>query len=343
MKGVLQMLNLAKRVILQVMGDKRTVAMILFAPLLILTLLSLLLGNISYVPTIAVDKTIPAPIVSALKEQDATIITMENDVDKTLYLKDKKADAVFSLNGQSPKIDILEANTKSGKAMNCIQDALSELNPTAKMQINRVYGDSDFSTFDSMGYIFLGIFAFFLVFVISGTALVRERSQGTLERLLMSQIKRYEVVLGYTLGYSVFAVAQAILVSLYSMFVLHLPFEGNAFWVVITMVLTSIAAVAFGATVSIFSTTEFQVLQLIPLIIVPQIFFSGLIPLDTIPYGLGKLCYLTPIYYGCSALKLIMVEGQGISAIWLFLVALLGYALVLCTINVVALKKYRSI
>jgi len=337
------MFNLAKRVIKQIRGDKRTVAMILVAPLLILTLLSLLLGNTSYVPTIAVDKTVPAPIVTQLEKQDATIVTIENEIDKTQYIKNKNADAVFSFNDNAPVIDILEADTKSGKAMSCIKDALSELDPSAKMKINQVYGYTSASLFESMGYIFLGIFAFFLVFIISGTALVRERSTGTLERLLMSQIKRSEVILGYTMGYGVFAVLQAILVSLFAILVLHIPSVGNIFWIILTMVLVAVAAVAFGATVSIFAKTEFQVVQLIPVIIVPQIFFSGIIPVDIIPYGLGNLCYATPIYYGCTALKMVMVEGAGFSTIWPFLGALLCYAFVLCVINTIALKKYRNI
>lgn len=337
------MFNLAGRVIRQVRGDKRTVAMILFAPLLILSLLYFLLGNSDYKPTIAVDQSIPARIVSELNKQDAIIVTIDSNTDKTEYLKDNKADAIFSLNGQKPSINMLEPNTKSQKALTAIKDTLTALNPAADMETNFVYGNSSDSSFNSLGYVFLGIFAFFLVFIISGMALVRERSGGTLERLLMSPIKRYEVVMGYTIGYSVYAILQAILVSLFAIFVLHLTCAGNPIWVVVSMLFVAITAVSFGATISIFAATEFQVVQLIPIAIIPQIFFSGLIPLDTIPYGLGNLCYFTPIYYGCSAIKRVMIEGSGFCSIWTFLAALAGYTFVLCVINSMALKKYRNI
>lgn len=335
--------NLAHRVIRQVRGDKRTVAMILFAPLLILTLLYFLLGNSDYKPTIAVDQTIPDRVVSELNKQNATIITIDSNTNETEYLQEHKADAVFTLNGQKPSINMLEPNTKSQITLTVIKDALTALNPASDMETNFVYGNSSDSSFDSLGYVFLGVFAFFLVFIISGMALVRERSGGTLERLLMSPIKRYEVVMGYTVGYGVFAVMQAILVSLFAIYVLHLTCAGNPIWVVVSMLLTAISAVSFGATISIFATTEFQVVQLIPIAIIPQIFFSGLIPLDTIPYRLGNLCYLTPIYYGCSAIKKVMVEGTGLSSIWPLMAALLGYTFILCVINTIALKKYRNI
>lgn len=243
------MFSLARRVIRQVRGDTRTVAMILFAPLIILTLLYFLLGNSEYKPTIAVDQTIPARIVSELNKQNATIVSIDSNTDKLEYIKEQKADAVFTLNGQKPLINMLEPNTKSQKALTAIKDALTALNPTADIETNFVYGNTNDSSFNSLGYVFLGVFAFFLVFIISGMALVRERSGGTLERLLMSPIKRYEVVMGYTIGYSVFAVLQAILVSLFAIYVLHLTCSGSPIWVVVSMLLVAISAVSFGATI----------------------------------------------------------------------------------------------
>jgi ABC-2 type transport system permease protein len=76
---------------------------------------------------------------------------------------------------------------------------------------------------------------------------------------------------------------------------------------------------------------------------IPQIFFSGLIPLDTIPYHLGNLGYVMPIFYGCSAIKEVMRVGSGLGAIYPYLLALLGYIVVLNVLNTLALKKYRRI
>jgi len=335
---------LAKRVVIQMKGDKRSIALILFAPLLVITFVYFLLGDSGYIPTIAIDQlSTPPAIVAALNKQDAVIVDISSEVDAAQYLKDKKADAVFSLFQAGASIKMLEESAKSAKAMTVIKNAIAEMNPAANMEAEFVYGNTNDSTFDSLGYVFLGIFSFFFVFIISGMALVRERSSGTLERMLMTKIRRIEVIMGYTVGYGVFAVIQAALIVLYSIFVLGMSCEGNAFWVVLIMVLMAVSAVSFGAMISIFSGSEFQVVQFIPIVIVPQIFFSGLIPLDTIPYGLGNICYITPVYYGCAAIKHVMIEGGGFGVVWPFILALLVYTLVLIIINTTALKKYRKL
>jgi len=339
------MSSLMKRVIRQIAGDKRTVAMLIVAPMLIMTLLSLLLGDTSYKPTIAItENSLPSAIVSALREQDAIIIDFNGDIAPEQYLTDNRdVDAVFSASPSGTNITIYESSTKSGKAMQIIQDAIASVNPSDQMKINVVIGNTEASLFDSMGYIFFGIISFFLIFIVSGMALVRERSNGTLERMLMTPISRSAVVGGYTAGYSFFSIVQAIVLVLFSIYVLGLHSEGNVGLIILIMLLLAIAAVSFGELISIFANTEFQVVQLIPIAIIPQIFFSGLIPLDTIPYHLGNLSYIVPVYYGCTAIKEVMVYGNGFFAILPFLSALLIYILVLSVLNTLALKKYRKL
>ncbi|WP_281975372.1 ABC transporter permease [Halobacillus litoralis] len=342
------MINLAKRVIRQTLNDKRSVMMILVAPLLILTLVYLLLGDSSYVPTIGMDKdTMPAPAVTALEEQELKVVEISNDDtdDAKNYLKDhQEIDAVINLSKSSGMdITLYEPSKKGTIAVSEIQKAMSTLNPSAKVTMNYVYGKQDESTFDSLGYVFLALFSFFLVFIISGMALVRERSGGTLERLLMTPIKRGEVILGYTLGYSVFAIVQAILIVFYSIYILGLNSVGNIGWILLVMVLLAITAVSFGAMISVFASSELQVVQMIPFTIIPQVFFSGLIPLDLIPYHLGNLCYIMPIYYGAAAIKGVMVYGDGFLQIWGYLLGLITYALLLYLLNTLALKKFRKL
>jgi ABC-2 type transport system permease protein len=132
-------------------------------------------------------------------------------------------------------------------------------------------------------------------------------------------------------------------VVLFGIYVLGLHSEGNVLLVILVMLLLAIAAVSFGELISIFANSEFQVVQMIPIAIIPQIFFSGLIPLDTIPYNLGYLCYIMPIYYGCAAIKEVMIVGEGFGAIYPFILALLAYIIVLSALNTIALKKYRKL
>lgn len=341
------MIHLAKRVIRQTINDKRSIMMILVAPLLILTLVYLLLGNSDYVPTIGIDKNaMPDSLVIALEEQGLNVVDVTNKGSEhpKNYLKDHyDVDAIFNLSQSSGMtITMYEPSTKGAKAASEIQTAMTSLNPSAKVNMSFVYGIQDQSSFDSLGYVFLALFSFFFVFIISAMALVRERSGGTLERLLMTPIKRGEVILGYTVGYGVFAIVQAILIVLYSIFVLQLSSAGNIGWILLVMVLLAMTAVSFGATISIFASSELQVVQMIPFTIIPQVFFSGLIPLDLIPYHLGNLSYIMPIYYGAAAIKGVMVYGDGFFEIWGYLLGLIVYAFLLYLINTQALKKFRK-
>lgn len=342
------MIELAKRVIRQTVNDKRSVMLILVAPLLILTLVYFLLGDSDYVATVAIDPdAVPAPLIDALEQQELELVDITADeADQALnYLQQHEdVDAVLRFpENAAMDITLYEPSTKGATAMSEIQEAMAAINPSAEVEVRYVYGTQDQTLFDSLGYVFLALFSFFFVFIISAMALVRERSRGTLERLMMTPIRRGEVIAGYTLGYSVFAVIQAIIIVLYAVFVLQLSNEGNIAWVLLTMVLLAVTAVSFGATISIVAGSELQVVQLIPFTIIPQVFFSGLIPLDLIPYHLGNLSYIMPIYYGAAAIKGVMVYGDGFSEIWGHLAGLAIYALVLYIINTQALKKFRRL
>lgn len=342
------MMNLAKRVILQTLNDKRSVGMILIAPLFAFTLIYFLLGDSGYTPKVGINtSTTPPPIVTVLNKQDLKVVDISNsDAEHPKqYLKNHKdVDAIFTMSQSSGvKITMYEPSKKGTKAVSGIQKAITSINPNAKVDMSFVYGKQGESTFHSLGYVFLGLFSFFLVFIISGMALVRERSGGTLERLLMTPIKRGEVILGYTLGYGVFAIVQSILVVLYSFYVLNLSSVGNIGWIMLAMVLLAVSAVSFGAMISVFSTSELQVVQMIPFTLIPQVFFSGLIPLDLIPYHLGNLCYIMPVYYGVAAIKGVMIYGHGFLRIWPYLLGLVAYTFVLYVLNTQALKKFRKL
>ncbi|WP_264191362.1 ABC transporter permease [Metabacillus litoralis] len=108
------------------------------------------------------------------------------------------------------------------------------------------------------------------------------------------------------------------------------------------MVLLSVSAVSFGAMISTFASAELQEVQMIPFTIIPQVFFSGLIPLDLIPYHLGNLSYIMPIYYG-AAIKGVMVYGDGFLEIWGYLLGLIVYAFLLYVLNTQALRKFRKL
>jgi ABC-2 type transport system permease protein len=343
------MAELALRVIKQLRNDHRSLALLVIAPLFVLSLIFLLLGPSDYVPRIIVDEdTVPAAIVDALKEQEALVesASLAAVNNPSAWLKEHpETDLIILAPSLQEGLETwaYESNARQGTAEKALVAALASVNPGMSTANHALYGKEDGSLFDSLGFIFPGIFTFFFVFLIAGMALVRERSGGTLERLLMTPIRRWEVISGYTLGISFYGIIQAVVIISFTIFALGLTCEGPVWLAVATMLLLAVTAVSFGSLVSIFAATEFQIVQFIPVVIVPQVFFSGLIPLETIPYDLGNLCFIMPLYYGCTALKEIMTYGANLGEVWLYLAALVAYTFLLGILNTLALKRYRAV
>ena len=336
------MVAIILRIIKQMVNDKRSLALILFAPILILSFMYLIFGEPNYTPKLAAIG-VPEKITKAIENGGADIIKSEEDIDT--LLKDRKVDAVLYIKEGKMSLKMYEPNSiKTSKITKVISTAMESLNPNAqKLDISFLYGNAEGSTFDSLAYAFLSIFSFMFVFLISGISFIRERTLGTMERFMLAPISRHEVVLGFILGFGFFAVLQSILLVVFIKYALGVTILGPLGGVVLIMVLLSFVAVSLGAVVSVFANNEFQVVQFIPVVIVPQIFFSGLIPVDTLPYGLNKLAYIMPVYYASSSLNEIMVKGSDVLGVLPYCIYLLVFILVLYIGNVVLLKKYRTI
>lgn len=336
------MLSIVKRILGQIKNDKRSLGLLLFAPLLVLTLLYFILGDSNYLPQIAV-YDMNEKFVTEL-ENHATVVEESEMPEAADYLETNGIDALIWKDSDGTHIELLEKNSKSAAAMEAIQDTNKVLQPAQnELIIEYVYETSGDNQLDSLSFVFLGVISFFFVFILSGMSFVRERFGQTLERMLMTPISRMDVIGGYTLGYGLLAALQSVVIILYAVYVLQLHVEGSVALCTLVMILMAFSAVSVGALVSIFANNELQMVQFIPVIIIPQIFFSGLIPIDTIPFGLGNLCYLTPIYYGCTALEMIMIQGKGFLEIWPWLVGSVVFIGVLFLANVTALKKYRRL
>ena len=121
------------------------------------------------------------------------------------------------------------------------------------------------------------------------------------------------------------------------------PARAASGWIFLVMLINAVVAVLFGAMVSIVASSEMQVVQFIPTLIIPQVFFCGLIPQDVIPFGLGNIGYITPVFYSAEAIRRVLIEGAGFSEIWPYGLALVGYGAVLFLVNTLALKKFRTL
>ena len=324
----------------QMLHDKRSLAIMLLAPPIIMTLFWVLLGTSSYEPRIAY-YDVP-PMLDGQLSSVADAIPVADADQRTQLLRDGVYDAVVYSDGGELHIAVLESNSKTGKAIRAIQTTFADASPV-KIVTESVYGSADDSFFESMAYVFLALVVFMFTFVVSGMAIVGERTTHTFERMLMTPIRRWQIVAGYILGYGAFAVLQSVIVMLTAKYVLNVSIVGSFWLCLVVLILLALCAVALGTTISSFANSEFQVMQFIPLLILPQIFFTGIIPLELIPYGLDKLCYIMPVYYACTPLKDIMVQGAGLADVWPWLLAEMAVLAIFYLINTVSLRRYRRL
>ncbi len=340
----MKVISITRRIIIQMVNDKRTLALIILAPIFLMTLIYLLLGESTYIPRL-LEYEVATPILEQLDNQDLEIDEIDNLEDGKQKIKDRKADAlIYSVDNQMYLLFESKDSVLTGKVRKEIQSAMSEWNgQKADLKTEYVYGEDTDSMFDSMGYIMLAIMSFFIIFILAGISFLRERTNQTMERLLLTPVKRWQVILGYTLGFGFFALLESIVLLIYVISVLKMPLVGSAIDMAIVMILLSLAAVCIGAFFSIFSNNEFQVVQFIPIIVIPQIFFSGLISLDTIPLHLGYLSRIMPVYYASDALKSICVRGETCADISYDILALVVFIVFFFLMNTLLLKKYRNI
>jgi len=232
------------------------------------------------------------------------------------------------------------AATKSTSTNNSTK---STSQTTPKITNHYVYGDKDTGYFAKMLPILMGFFVFFFVFLISGMALLKERTTGTLDRLLATPVKRSSIVFGYMLSYGILAVIQTIVIVLVTVWLLGIEVVGNMASVVVINLLLALVALAFGILLSTFANSEFQMMQFIPLVVIPQIFFSGIIPLDSMADWVKDISYIIPLKYSGDAVSDIIMRGTSIFNEGGNILVLLTFLIVLTFLNVVGLKRYRKV
>jgi ABC-2 type transport system permease protein len=330
------------RIIRQLFRDKRTLALMFLAPLLILTMLSLLFSSKDYEAKVAV-VDVPQPLETKLDLNGFD--RYENKYEAIDAMKDGKLDGYVTFDHSSSPDIVVEGSDPSvnGAVMKKVKTLFPSQSEKLSEQVTFLYGNEKMGMFDSFGPVLLGFFVFFFVFLVSGVSFLRERTTGTLERLLASPIKIWEMVVSYVIGFGVVTLLQAALISWYSIYILDMMMTGVFFNVLIVIVLLSFTALTLGILLSAFAKNELQMMQFIPVVVVPQIFFSGLFNLDTISEWLSWIGPFTPLYYAADALRDVMIRGFGFTDLLLNLGVLAGFSLLFITLNVAALKKYRKI
>ncbi len=393
--------RMAGRVIRQIVKDRRTLALLFIAPLLVIFLLYTVFHGQAAQPKVQA-LSLPAEFLQAL-EQEAAVTSSDDLAQALALLKDRQIDAVVCYN--EPEVTVYVEGSESAvtqsvkkalaagvgsyaktyaqqqaqeqkhaqeqKIKRQIQSQLQKqmqqvaelLGPAApplsfslrlpqtedlsltlpEVSYTYLNGSEDMTAFDSIAPLMMGFFVFFFVFLLAGVAFLRERISGTLERLLATPARRYEIVLGYFLGFGLFVFLQTLLVQVYMVHVLHIALKGSFLLVLLTNLMLAAGSLALGTLLSAFARNELQLFQFIPLVIVPQVLFCGLFSLRNAPVWVTALSKIFPLTYAADALTNVATRGFGWSAIWPDLLMLFGYMAVFLLLNTLVLKKYRRI
>ncbi|WP_353948848.1 ABC transporter permease [Sporolactobacillus sp. Y61] len=397
------LIAMSRRIIRQIMRDKRTLALLILAPLLILTLVWFIFGAKTSEPNLAIINYHSSDLLPAFKEADYERMS---PLEARQALADKKIDAYVDL--KHPVAVHLEGSdpSRNGLAMSQIRKSMQEVQKItvqsmqdqltqiiqsqqqgiqaqqqlirqmtialqqrapsvlariqkeapqpdqpakagapekASLDITYLHGSEDLNTFDSFGPAMVGIFVFLFIFMIGGVSFLRERTTGTLDRLMASPIKNYQIIWGYMIGFGLFVIIQSFILTAFLVYVLKIYNIGSLTDVLIIVFILSFSALSLSILLSTAAKNELQMFQFIPLVIVPQVFLSGLFPIDTLPGWVQAIGALMPVTYSTRALRNIMIRGTGFDGWWLDGLVLVAFSVVFITLNIFAMRRSRPL
>jgi ABC-2 type transport system permease protein len=180
-------------------------------------------------------------------------------------------------------------------------------------------------TFDRIALVMLGVFPFVIMFLVTSIAMLRERTTGTLERLLTTPLGKLDLLFGYGIAFGLAATVQAAVAVGVAFWLLGLDTMGNAGLVVLIAVVNAILGVAFGLFCSAFARTEFQAVQFLPVVVVPQLLLCGLfVPRGQMSGWLQAVSDVLPLSYAVEALAQVGAYADPTTTMWRDLTVVLG-------------------
>jgi ABC-2 type transport system permease protein len=168
--------------------------------------------------------------------------------------------------------------------------------------LQQIFG-RDSEVFQHIGAPLLGLFPFITMFLVTSITMLRERTSGTLERLMTMPLQKVDVLAGYTIAFGIAAVVQAALVSTLAFGLLGLNVTGPTWVVVALAVANAVLGTTLGLSISAFAQTEFQAVQFMPAVVFPQLLLCGLlVPTSEMATWLRVVSYALPLTYAYDAL-----------------------------------------
>jgi ABC-2 type transport system permease protein len=172
------------------------------------------------------------------------------------------------------------------------------------------------SGFNGLGPALLALIPFIIMFLVTSVTTLRERTSGTLERLLAMPMGKLDFLLGYAIAFGVVASVQSALAVVLCVWVLDLTIIGSAWMLMVVAVVDAVLGTALGLFVSAFARTEFQAVQFMPALVIPQILLCGLfVPRDQLPRTLEVISDVLPLSYAVDAMQKV-ASSTDTGAVW---------------------------
>lgn len=202
-----------------------------------------------------------------------------------------------------------------------------------------LYIDND-RLFNFVGVSLLGVFPLIIMFLITSIATLRERISGTLERVMAMPIGKVDFVAGYAIAFGVLAIVQAIIASFVALYLLGLDIAGPAWFLVVIALADAWLGMALGLLASAFAHNEFQAVQFMPLVVLPQLLLCGLlVPLEKMPDILSAIAHFLPMTYAVQALQNVAVETAISPQSWRDLAVVLAVVVVAVVLGAMTLRR----
>jgi ABC-2 type transport system permease protein len=212
--------------------------------------------------------------------------------------------------------------------------------PTVLLTLLRYLYDNNPPLFDRVGLIMLGVFPLVIMFLLTSVAMLRERTSGTLERLLTTPIGKADIMLGYGIAFAVAAAVQAVVVSALAFWLLGLDTLGPAWLVGVIAVGNSVLGMALGLLVSAFADSEFQAVQFMPAVVLPQVLLCGLLqPRDQMPGWMHAISDVLPMSYAVQALTELGSHPDPTAIMWRDLAIVVGCVVVALLLGAATLRR----
>ncbi len=209
------------------------------------------------------------------------------------------------------------------------------------IEFKNVYPIEKFNFFETLAPFMMALIIFCLVFICSGMAFFAEKDSGTLARLMLTPLKPIEFLLGYFIAFGILVSIQTAVLQIFCFKVLGLSSNANFMDVVFVGILVAIMGLSIGLFFSIFAKSQFEISQVIPIVLLPQLALSGLFDIS----GSKTLTILSdclPLKYVSNIMANLILKGEPLSMQYNDIMAIAGFTIFFAFLTTFYIKKYKS-